>query len=171
VVRDLCGIGGWCGDDRADGRDEDLDAGDGRGAAREKMTADGAIMKADELVERGAVFFEDLARKAAAKGGAAAKLAEPLADDAVFLRKVKPSLVAARLRGEQPGDGEVTVMTRPVVMAAEPPPSSSTGTGAAAGGRSSSGGPNPIVVAGAAFVAGVFLAKFVDWRGHAHPRH
>ena len=33
------------------------------------------------------------------------------------------------------------------------------------------GGPNPFVVAGAAFAAGTVLAKLIDWRGHAHPRH
>ena len=32
------------------------------------------------------------------------------------------------------------------------------------------GGPNPLVVVGMAFVAGVALAKLIDWRGHAFPR-
>ena len=32
------------------------------------------------------------------------------------------------------------------------------------------GGPNPWLVAGAALVAGIALAKWIDWRGHAHPR-
>jgi hypothetical protein len=31
-------------------------------------------------------------------------------------------------------------------------------------------GINPLVVAAAAFAAGIVLAKLVDWRGHAHPR-
>jgi hypothetical protein len=30
--------------------------------------------------------------------------------------------------------------------------------------------PNPFVVVGAALVAGVVLAKWIDWRGHGHPR-
>jgi hypothetical protein len=32
------------------------------------------------------------------------------------------------------------------------------------------GGPNPFLVVGAALIAGVALAKWLDWRGHAHPR-
>ena len=56
------------------------------------------MTKADTFVERGAVFLERLSRKAAAEGGFVAKLAEPLADDAGFLRKLKPTLVLARLR-------------------------------------------------------------------------
>jgi hypothetical protein len=137
------------------------------------MTTDGAITKGDELIERGAAFLEDLARKAAAKGGSAAKLAEPLSDDAVFLRKLKPSLVAARLRGEEPDDGVVTVMTPPPAPSG-PEPHVSRRPRATRADRSEStggGGPSPIVIAGAAFVVGMFLAKFVDWRGHAHPRH
>jgi len=132
------------------------------------MTTDSAITKGDELIERGAALLEDLARKAARKGGSAAKLAEPLADDAVFLRKLKPSLVAARVRGENPDDGDATVVRPPIVAAgseAHAPPAHDSGR------SGSSGGPNPIVIAGAAFVVGVFLAKFVDWRGHAHPKH
>jgi hypothetical protein len=29
---------------------------------------------------------------------------------------------------------------------------------------------NPVALVGAAFAAGVLLAKVLDWRGHAHPR-
>lgn len=138
------------------------------------MTAAGAITKGDQLVERGAAALEGLARKVAAKGGSAAKLAEPLSDDAVFLRKLKPSLVAARLRGESHADGEVTVVAPRVAAGRPGPPASATPPaprheqqGSSGGG----GGPSPIVIAGAAFVVGMFLAKFIDWRGHAHPRH
>jgi hypothetical protein len=31
-------------------------------------------------------------------------------------------------------------------------------------------GPSPLVVIGAAFVAGLLGAKVIDWRSHAHPR-
>jgi hypothetical protein len=31
-------------------------------------------------------------------------------------------------------------------------------------------GPNPFLVIGVAFAAGIFVAKLIDWRGHAHPR-
>jgi hypothetical protein len=41
------------------------------------------MSKGDLLVERGAAGLEDLSRKAAAKGGFAAKLADELAEDAV----------------------------------------------------------------------------------------
>ncbi|HEY2371761.1 MAG TPA: hypothetical protein VGH82_04360 [Gaiellaceae bacterium] len=34
-----------------------------------------------------------------------------------------------------------------------------------AGGRAS-----PFLVVGVALVAGVALARWIDWRGHAHPR-
>lgn len=131
------------------------------------------MTKADLLVERGAAFLEELSHKAAAEGGLAAKLAEPLADDAAFLRKMKPTLVMARLRGEAPRNGNVasapTTETAPTmetpVTQPEPQPKKEKPKPKKPG-----GGPNPIVVAAAAFVAGVFVAKFVDWRGHAHPR-
>ncbi len=34
----------------------------------------------------------------------------------------------------------------------------------------SGGGPSPFLVVGVALVAGIALAKWLDWRGHAHPR-
>ena len=36
--------------------------------------------------------------------------------------------------------------------------------------KSGGGGPNPFLIIGVALVAGIALAKWVDWRGHAHPR-
>ena len=36
--------------------------------------------------------------------------------------------------------------------------------------KSRGGGPSPLLVVGAALVAGIVLAKWIDWRGHAHPR-
>lgn len=96
-----------------------------------------------------------------------AKAAEPLADDAAFLRKMKPTLVLARFRGEAPQNGNVAsapTMETPLPQP-EPQPKKEKPKK-----KKSGGGPNPIVVAAGAFVAGVFLAKFIDWRGHAHPR-
>ena len=116
--------------------------------------------KVDLLVERGADRLEEFARKAAANGGAGAKLAESLADDAAFLRKLKPSLIAARARGEAPTHREPTAT--PVAPQAPQLPKRPK--------RSGKTGPNPLVVAGVAFAAGVLLAKVIDWRGHAHPR-
>jgi hypothetical protein len=118
--------------------------------------------KADTLVERGAARLQGLADKAAAKDGVASKLAEPLAEDAAFLRKLKPSLMVARAKGEAPTNekpGEARRAPGAPQLGKRPKPK-----------RPDGGGPNPFVVAGAALVAGVFLAKWLDWRGHAHPR-
>ena len=114
---------------------------------------------ADAMVEKGAQRLRELAQKAAARGGVAEMLAEPLAEDADFLRKLKPSLIAARVRGETPAEPE----PRASVVAPSP---------AAAGARPVRGreaGPNPFLVVGAALVLGILLAKVIDWRGHAHP--
>jgi hypothetical protein len=118
-----------------------------------------AQQKGDALVEGGANRLEQLSRKAAARGGLAAKLADELADDASFLRKLKPSLIVARAKGEAPKDAEPG---EPVRARSGLQP----GTGPARAVTSK----NPFVVAGAAFAAGAVLAKAIDWRGHAHPR-
>jgi hypothetical protein len=128
------------------------------------------MSKGDLLVERGARGLEQLSRKAAAKGGFAAKISDELADDAVFLRKLKPSLIKARAKGKAP----VNQASEP--KPESPPPSSSAPSPARPRRRrkakrpTRSRGPNPFVVMGVAFVAGIALAKVIDWRGHAHPR-
>ena len=116
-------------------------------------------MKGDDAVDTGAEKLDALSDKAAAKGGVAAKLADELADDAGFLRKLKPSLIVRRARGELPKDAE------PGTGGRRQAPS-----GPQHGRQARTGGPNPFVIAGAAFAAGVVLAKLIDWRGHAHPR-
>lgn len=124
------------------------------------MTGDQLIEAGDELVEKGAERLQELSQKAAARGGYGETLAQTLAEDAVFLRQLKPSLVAARLRGEAPTD------QRPeedVVVPSAPQSGSRPNPFA-------NGGVNPLVVVGAALVAGIFLAKLIDWRSHAHPR-
>jgi hypothetical protein len=98
----------------------------------------------------------------AGSNGLKAKLAKELAEDAAFLRKLKPDLIVRRARGELPTNGKA------VPAAPAPAPSESRPQGSA--GRGAGGGPNPFVVVGAALVAGVLLAKWIDWRGHAHPR-
>lgn len=117
-------------------------------------------MKGDGAIESGADKLEQLSGKAAAKGGVAGKLADELAEDASFLRKLKPSLIVKRAKGELPKDGV-------------------PGTGTARSPSAPSGpqhrrppkeGANPFLVAGAAFGVGTLLAKLIDWRGHAHPR-
>ena len=94
----------------------------------------------------------------ASQGGVKAKVADVLADDPEFLRKLKPDLIKARLKGEaptneQPGQGRVApsgpqVRDRP---------------------RKRRGGPSPWLVAALALGAGIAVAKLIDWRGHAHP--
>lgn len=125
------------------------------------------MSKADLLFERGAALLEELSQRAAAEGGLVAKAAEPLADDAAFLRKMKPTLVLARFRGEAPQNGNVATAPTMETPLPQPEPQPKKEKPKK---KKSGGGPNPIVVAAGAFVAGVFLAKFIDWRGHAHPR-
>ena len=117
--------------------------------------------KADQVVDRAADRLREFADRAAAEGGVAAKLAQPLAEDAAFLRKLKPSLIVARVKGEAPTDQPAG--------SGEPVAPSASQLGARPK-RKKGGGPNPFLVVGAALVAGIVLAKVIDWRGHAHPR-
>jgi hypothetical protein len=115
----------------------------------------------DEAVEKGAAKLDELADKTAAEGGVKAKVSDELAEDAAFLRKLKPSLVAARIRGELPRDAD------PGSAPTRAPSGPQLGLRPSGGkGR----GPNPFAVVGAAAAAGILLAKAIDWRGHAHPR-
>jgi hypothetical protein len=118
----------------------------------------------DQLVERGAARLEALSRRFAQENGIKAKLADELADDAAFLRKLKPSLIAARARGNAPTDrlpDQVPQAPSGPQLGKRPKPPKAP---------KAQGGPNPFVVAGAAFAVGIALAKWIDWRGHAHPR-
>jgi len=95
-------------------------------------------------------------RRLAAQGGIKAKLAGELADDAAFLRKLKPALIKQRATGRRPAASAPSgpqLGEHPVPPAAPAP----------------RGGPNPFVVVGAALVLGVVVARWIDWRGHAHP--
>ena len=116
----------------------------------------------DEKLDRVADRLESFAEKAATEGGLKAKLAAPLADDADFLRKLKPSLIRARAKGELPKDAPPGT-GRPVAPAGSQLGARKRSTG-------NGGGPNPFVVVGVALVAGIALAKWLDWRGHAHPK-
>jgi len=99
---------------------------------------------------------EAASRRLAGEKGLKGKLARELADDAVFLRKLKPGLMKRRARGNAPTN------ERPGEPTVGPAASNPRGSG--------SGGPNPSLVVGAALAAGIFLAKWIDWRGYAHPR-
>lgn len=108
-------------------------------------------MKGDALVEQGSRRLDELAEASAARGGVAGKLAQPLAEDAAFLKKLKPSLIRARAQGEAPA-GESPAKTMVVAAPRD--------------GRRRS----PLPLIGAALAAGVVVARVIDWRGHAHPR-
>ena len=117
-------------------------------------------MRGDALIDRGADKLRDLSRQMAARGGVAERFAPEIAEDAAFLRKLKPSLIVARARGEaptnqKPGPAEPIAPSGPQLGKRPKAPGS---------------GPNPFVVVGAALVVGIVIAKVIDWRGHAHPR-
>jgi hypothetical protein len=111
--------------------------------------------KVDQAIDRAADSLRRFADRAATEGGVAAMLAEPLADDAAFIRKLKPSLIIARATNQPAGSGAPAAPTAPQ-PGARPKPKGE--------------GPNPLLIVGAAFVAGIVVAKIIDWRGHAHPR-
>jgi hypothetical protein len=121
------------------------------------------MTKADLVVERSAQRLQHLADKAAARGdGVGEWLAEELRNDATFLRKLKPSLIKARAKGQAAKSPEPEA------------PSSSAPSGPQLGKRprkkrrkSGKGRPPPIAIVGAAFVAGIVLARVIAWRGSA----
>jgi hypothetical protein len=114
----------------------------------------------DRKIEQAADKLQEFANRASAEGGLKAKLAEPLAEDADLIRRMKPSLIKARLKGEAPTN------QKPGATVVAP-------SGPQLGSRTKaqkSGGPNPWLVVGVALAVGIFAAKWIDWRGHAHPR-
>jgi hypothetical protein len=135
------------------------------------------VSKGDLLVERGARRLQELADRAAARGdGVGEWLSEELRNDAAFLRKLKPTLVKARAQGNTSTNQATNQATNQEPEAPPPPPPPAAETQPASRPKpkkkpkSKRGGPPPVVIVGAALVAGILLAKLVDWRGHAHPR-
>ena len=121
----------------------------------------------DSLADKARAKSEQLA----GQGGIKDKLAEELAEDAEFLRKLKPDLIKKRATGGAPTDeepGEPRTAPSGPQLGERPKPSKPSKS--RGGGGGGGGGPNPFVVIGIALVAGVALAKWLDWRGHAHPR-
>ena len=116
------------------------------------------MTKADQAFDTAADRLDAFVRDARRQGGVKAKVGDALAEDPAFLRKLKPTLVKARAKGEP-----VTEPKHEPHPPAEPAPVSSKP-------KRPGGGPNPWLIIGAALVAGYVFAKFVDWRGHAHPR-
>jgi hypothetical protein len=114
---------------------------------------------ADQKVERAANKLQRLANQMAGEGGLKATLAEPLAEDADLIRKLKPSLIKARAKGEAPTNqkpGKPTLAPSSPQLGKRP--------------KKRGGGPNPFLVVGVALAAGIVLATWLAWRGHAHPR-
>ena len=117
--------------------------------------------KADQVIDRAADSLRRFADRAATEGGVVAMFAEPLADDAAFIRKLKPSLIIARAKGRRrPTNPQAAAPAAPTApkLSDRPKP------------KRKGDGPNPLLIVGAAFVAGIVVAKLIDWRGHAHPR-
>ncbi len=113
------------------------------------------MTKADHAVDKSADNLEQLAGKAAARhDGVGEWLAKELKNDAAFLRKLKPSLIKARARNKKGKD-------------APSAPSGPQLAGSSPKKKRNRKAPPPIVIVGAALVAGVVLAKVIDWRSHA----
>jgi hypothetical protein len=121
------------------------------------------MTKADLVVERGAQRLQHLADKAAARGdGVGEWLAEELRNDATFLRKLKPSLIKARAKGQAAKSPE------PEAPSPSAPSSPQLGKRPKKKRRKGGkGGPPPIAIVGAALVAGIVLARVIAWRGNA----
>src|SRR3954469_12907120 len=107
-------------------------------------------MTADQTVEQAANKLQRLPNQLAGEGGVKAKLAEPLAEDADLIRKMKPSLIKARGKGEAPTNqkpGRPTASPSRAQTGKRPKPKRA-------------GGPGPWLVVGVALAAGIVLAKW-----------
>lgn len=120
------------------------------------------MTKGDQAVETAADKLETFVKDAQSSGGVKGKVGDALAEDPDFLRKLKPSLIVERAKGnastDEPPGGTPRVPSGPQVAC--PKPRKAT----------RSGGTSPWAVLGGALAAGYALAKAIDWRGHAHPR-
>lgn len=119
------------------------------------------MTKGDQAVDAVADRVATFVRQSRTANGIRAKVGDALADDPEFIRKLKPSLIKARVQGQgttEPAGGTPRAPSGPQVERPEPARAKRRGR------------PSPWLVVGAAFVAGYALAKIVDWRGHAHPR-
>ena len=127
------------------------------------------MINADDRVDRLADRLQEFADRSASGGGVKGKLAKPLADDAAFIRGFKPSLIKARAKGGAPTDAKPR-------LGAVAPSSPKAETGPEREPRPKrpkavGGGSNPWLIAAVCLAAGVALAKWIDWRGHAHPKY
>jgi hypothetical protein len=113
------------------------------------------MTKTDQAVDAAADKVAAFVRDARSSGGLKGKFGDALADDPAFIRKLKPSLIKARAKGQ---------------AGVEPASHAPSGPQVERPKTRRRGGPSPWLVVGAAFAAGYVLAKTIDWRGHAHPR-
>jgi hypothetical protein len=100
----------------------------------------------EAILDKGADRLMELSERAAEAGGPAASLAEPLAQDAVRLRRMSSNIAAEQI--QETGQTEAESNGRP----------------------SRRLGPSPFLFIGVAFVAGVVLAKVLEWRTDVEPR-
>jgi hypothetical protein len=119
--------------------------------------------KGDQTIDSAADKLEGFVREAQRSGGVKSKVGDALAEDPEFLRKLKPSLIAARVKGETPVEPTGAPASAPSGPQLERPPKPKK--------RSGGGGISPWIVVGAALAGGYLLAKVLDWRGHAHPKY
>jgi hypothetical protein len=115
------------------------------------------MTKGDQAIQTMADRLERLVANAQRAGGVKAKVADRFADDPDFLRKLRPSLVAARAKGLTPREDGARRTVAPSGPQLERPKSRHRGV-------------SPWLVVGGAFAAGYLAAKVIDWRSHAHPR-
>jgi uncharacterized protein with von Willebrand factor type A (vWA) domain len=102
------------------------------------------MTKGDVIVERSAESLEGLAQRAAARhDGFGELIAEELDASAKFLRKLKPSLIASRIRRKKKAQARSSARR-----------------------SRSSGGPPPMLVVGGALLAGMLLARAVNASGN-----
>ena len=120
------------------------------------------MTKADQAVDSAADKLEQIVEDARRSGGVKAKVGEALSDDPEFLRKLKPSLMAARAKGELPTDEPPGSPPRAPSGPQLPRPKNTK--------AKKRGGLSPWLVIGAALAVGYVAAKAIDWRAHAHPR-
>jgi hypothetical protein len=101
--------------------------------------------------------LQQLADQWAGESGLKAKLAQPLAEDADLIRKMKPSLIKARAKGEAPTNQKPG---RPTVAPSGPQ------LGKRRKAKKKAGALGPWIVLGVALAGGIMLAKWIDLRGH-----
>jgi hypothetical protein len=118
---------------------------------------------ADQKVDHVADKVQEFANRMAGEGGMKAKLADPLAEDADLIRRMKPSMIKARMKGEAPTDqkpAETAIAPSAPKLESRPAPKK----------KGERKGPNPWIIVGVALAAGIVLARFIEWRGHGYPR-